>query len=215
MSLAFIAKADTVRVAVAGNSMIRALAVLAVACLALSVASPARADDRADVQKAFERVIDAGGFRAQANGRLFGPELPSMAGEIEVVFPNRIHASTEDLEFIVTPAGAWLGAFGGWVPTDRSLLPVTAFDPAAMRRAIASIHDVRLEGTAKTSRCPTRVYRFRASGQLPGANTDGDLRVWICEGDGKPARLEAADANGGNRVTVVFDWSQRAVVEAP
>jgi len=185
--------------------------------LVLSATLPliARADARTDVQGAFERVVDAGGFRAEASGRVFGPDLPPMSGHIEVVFPNRIHARTDTMEFIVTPQGAWVSALGVWVPADPSLLPVTAFDPRAMRQAIASIRDVREEGTAKTAQCPTRVYRFRASGQLPGADANGDMRVWICEGNGRPARLEAADAHSGNQLTIAFDWSHRPRVDPP
>lgn len=184
---------------------------------AVMLAAPmtAFADARADVQNAFGRVIDAGGFRAEASGRVFGPDSPPMSGQIDVVFPDRIHARTDAMEFVVTPAGAWVSALGVWVPADRSLLPVTTFDPAAMRKAIASIGDVREEGTSKTAQCPARVYRFRASGQLPGADANGDMRVWICETNGKPARLEAIDAHNGKELAVDFDWSHRARVDAP
>jgi hypothetical protein len=63
--------------------------------------------------------------------------------------------------------------------------------------------------------CASRVYRFRASGQLPGANADGDVRLWICDADGRPARLEAVDAASGGRLSLVFDWSRRPRIEAP
>jgi hypothetical protein len=175
----------------------------------------AYADARADVQAALERIIAAGGFRAHASGHVFGPDLPPVAGDIDAIFPDRIHARTESMEFIVTPHGAWVSALGFWTPADRSLLPVTAFDPREMRKAIASIRDVREDGRAKTSQCDTRAYRFRASGQLPGANADGDVRLWVCDGNGRPARIEASDAAGGGRVIVEFDWSRRPRVEAP
>ena len=187
---------------------------LAAVMLALAPAV-ACADARSDVQSAFEKVIAAGGFRAQASGHLFGPDLPAVAGQIEVEFPGRIHARTESMDFIVTPDGAWVRAFGIWAPADPSLLPVTAFDGAAMRKAIASIRDAREEGRSKTAQCPARVYRFRATGQLPGAEADGDMRVWICETSGRPAHLEAVDAGTGDRVRVEFDWSRRAHVAAP
>jgi hypothetical protein len=190
-------------------------AVFTLIAFAACVPMLARADARAEVQASLGQVIAAGGFRAHANGRVLGPELPPMTGDIEVVFPDRIHARTDDLEFVTTPQGAWLSAFGVWTPTDRSLLPVTAFDPAAMRKAIASIHDVREEGTSKTSQCPARVYRFRASGQLPGVNANGDIRLWVCDGSGRPARLDAAQTGAGDRVSVDFDWSRRPRVEAP
>ena len=175
----------------------------------------AYADARADVEASLQTVMAAGGFRGHAQGHVFGPDLPAVSGEIDVVFPGRVHARTDTMEFIVTPGGAWLSAFGMWTPADRSLLPVTAFDAGAMRKAIASIHDVVEEGTSRTSQCPARVYRFRASGQLPGANADGDVRLWVCDGSGKPARLEAIDAGDGGRVIFDFDWTRRAHVEAP
>jgi hypothetical protein len=140
----------------------------AAACLVLAfVPALAWADARTDVQAAFQRVIAAGGFRAHAEGRVFGPDLPPVSGEIEAVFPDRIHARTDTMEFIITREGAWVSAFGVWTPADRSLLPVTAFDPASMRQAVASIRDVREEGRAGLRQCASRVYRFRASGQLP------------------------------------------------
>jgi hypothetical protein len=190
--------------------------IAALIAIAISVA-PAivRADARADVQASLQKVITAGGFRGYAQGHVFGPDLPAVSGEIEVVFPGRLHARTDTMEFIITPGGAWLSAFGVWTPADPSLLPVTAFDAGAMRKAIASISDAREEGTSRTSQCSARVYRFRASGQLPGANADGDVRLWVCEDNGRPARLEAVDADHGGRVSLDFDWSRRAHVEAP
>jgi hypothetical protein len=188
-------------------------ALLAVACFGASAL--VRADARSDVQAALQNVITAGGFRGHAQGHVFGPDLPAVSGEIEVVFPGRLHARTDTMEFIVTPDGAWLSALGVWVPTDRSLLPVTAFDVGAMRKAIASISDAREEGTSRTSQCSARVYRFRASGQLPGANADGDVRLWVCADSGRPARLEAVDADHSGRVSLDFDWSRRPRVAAP
>lgn len=190
------------------------LALLAAVILGAAPAN-ARADARADVQAAFEKVIAAGGFRAHANGHVFGPDLPPVSGSIEVVFPDRIHARTDSMEFIVTADGAWISAFGVWTPADSSLIPVSSFDVHAMRKAIASIRDAREEGSSKTSQCQARVYRFRASGQLPGANANGDMRVWICETDGRPARIEAVDADTGGRLSLDFDWSRRARVDAP
>ncbi len=178
-------------------------------------ATPAHADPRADVQNAFTQVLAAGGFRAYAQGHLFGPELPAMSGDVDVVFPDRIHASTEEMEFIALPDRAWVRTFGIWTATDRSLLPVTSFDGAAMRQAIASIHDARIEGASKTSQCAAHVYRFRASGKLPGASANGDMRAWLCDGNSRIARLEATDGSTGERVILDFDWSRRAFVGPP
>ena len=130
--------------------------------LALAVAMQAHADARSEVQRAFEQVVDSGGFRGYAQGHVFGPVLPAMAGEIEVVFPDRIHASTDQMEFVTIGERAWLNTLGVWTAVDRSLVPVTAFDMAAMRRAIASIRDARVASASKTSQCAAQVYRFRA-----------------------------------------------------
>ena len=186
-----------------------------IALLGLLALAPAHADPRATVQHAFESVMAAGGFRGYAQGHVFGPGLPAMSGEVEVTFPDRIHVRTEELEFIALPQSAWINAFGVWTQTDRSLLPVTAFDVAAMRRAIASIRDVTVEGTAKTSQCTAHVYRFRSSGRLPGAGGDGDMRTWLCDDSGRPARLEATDTHTAERLIVDFDWSRRPDVRAP
>ncbi len=178
-------------------------------------AAPAHADPRETVQRAFDSVLAAGGFRAYAQGHVFGPQLPALSGEVDVVFPDRIHVRTDEVEFIALPDRAWINTFGIWVPTDRELLPITAFDPAAMRQAIASIRDVRIEGASRTSQCAAHVYRLRSNGRLPGAGADGDLRVWLCDDSGHPARLEATDARSGERVIVDFDWTRRAEVRAP
>jgi len=185
------------------------------ALLCLLVSMQANADPRATVQHAFESVMAAGGFRGYAQGHVFGPGLPALSGEVEVVFPDRIHVRTEQLEFIALRQSAWINTFGVWTQTDRALLPVTAFDIAAMRQAIASIRDVKAEGTAKTSQCAAHVYRFRSSGRLPGSGGDGDLRAWLCDDSGRPARLEATDTHSAERVIVDFDWSRRADVRAP
>jgi hypothetical protein len=189
------------------------LAIAAVAATALPALS--HADPRADVQRALERVVASGGFRAEVTGAVFGPGTPATSGDIDVVFPDRIHARTEAIDFIATPEGAWINLFGVWTPVDRDAVPVTAFSPNAMRKAIASIDDVHAAGSVMTNRCEQHIYRFRASGQLPGATADGDAKIWICETDGRPARLEAADATGDGRISLVFDWSRAARVDAP
>lgn len=178
-------------------------------------ATPAHADPRETVRRAFDSVLTAGGFRAYAQGHVFGPQLPAMSGDVDVVFPDRIHVRTDEVEFIALPERAWINTFGVWVPTDRELLPITAFDPAAMRQAIASIGDVRIEGVSKTSQCAAHVYRFHSSGRLPGAGADGNFRAWLCDDSGRPARLEATDARSGERVIVDFDWSRKIEVRAP
>ena len=172
-------------------------------------------EPRSDVQRAFEQILAAGGFRGYAQGRVFGAGLPAMAGDVDVVLPDRIHASTDDIEFIAIGDQAWISTLGVWAAVDRSLVPVTAFDVAAMRKAIASIRDATIEGTAKTQQCAAHVYRFRANGSLPGAAANGDLRAWICDTNGKPARLEATDARTHERVIFDFDWSHRPDVRPP
>ena len=177
-------------------------------------ASAAQAEPRAEVQRALERIVDAGGFHARVEGHVFGPDVPAVSGEIDVIFPDRLHVRGQDLEFIVLPEGAWISALGFWAPTDPDLLPVTTFEPAAMRKAIASIRDVREEGMANTRQCAARAYRFRASGQLPGAEADGEVRMWVCEKDGRTARIEGS-GEAGRRVIVDFDWSRKPQVRAP
>lgn len=172
-------------------------------------------DPGAEVRKAFDEVIAAGGFRGQVEGNVFGPGTPRVKGEIDALFPDRIHLRSDDLEFIVMPQGAWMSALGYWAPTNRSMLPVTEFDVAEMRKSIASIRDVEMQGHAKSGRCgDVGVYRFRAAGQLPGIDADGDIRMWICASNGKPARIEATSSEK-ERVTIDFDWSRRPQVEAP
>ena len=182
---------------------------------ALLFAAPdAFADARTDVQAALGRLVDEGGFSARVDGQVFGAGVAPVSGEVDVVFPDRMHVRSESLEFIVVGDEAWLAAFGYWTPTRPELLPVTAFDPPAMRKAIAAIRDVRDEGTAKTAACEARVYAFRASGPLPGAEADGDVRVWLCAGTGRLARLEASDRDG-QRVKVEFRPGRRPQVSAP
>jgi hypothetical protein len=183
--------------------------------LCILTVAPAHADPRADVQQAFERVLAAGGFSGYAQGNLFGPGLPALAGEIDVVFPDRIHVRTDTLEFIALPDRAWINTFGLWTPADRSLLPITAFDIPAMHQAIASISDARIDGTAKTNQCAAHVYRFRSSGRLPGSGTQGDLRIWLCDTSGRLARIEATDMHSRDHLIFDFDWSHRPDVRAP
>jgi len=179
------------------------------------MAQTACADPQAEVQRAFQSVLAAGGLRGYAQGHVFGPGLPALAGEVEIVFPNRIHVRTDSIEFITLADRAWINTFGVWVAADRDLVPVTAFDVAAMKQAIASIRDVRIEGTAQTSQCAAHVYRFRSSGRLPGGGGDGDLRAWLCDGNGRPARIEATDVRSAQKLIFDFDWSRRADVRAP
>lgn len=174
-----------------------------------------RTDPGSDVRSAFETVVAAGGFRGQVQGNVFGPGTPAVSGEIDVIFPDRIHLRSEDLEFITMPNGAWISALGFWAPTDRSLLPVTEFDVGEMKKAIASIHDAQFDGRAKSGRCgDVRVYRFRASGQLPGVDADGAIKLWVCESNGRPARIEAK-TQSNDQVSIDFDWSSKPQVSEP
>ncbi len=187
---------------------------VSIALLAAVTTGPAHAEPGRDVRDALERIVEAGGFHARVQGHVFGPGLDPVSGELDVVFPDRAHLRGESIEFIIAPAGAWVSAFGLWAPTDRDLLPFTAFDPVEMRRAIASIRDVREVGRSRLRRCEARVYRFRASGQLPGAGADGEVSLWICEDSGRAARLEAT-GDGGERVVVDFDDSRKPRVDLP
>jgi hypothetical protein len=186
-----------------------------VLAVAATAAFAAPADPRTEVQQALNRVVSARGFVAHVNGHVFGPNLPATEGNIDVLFPDRIHARTGTIDFVTTPAGAWINLFGAWTEVDRDQIPATAFAPSAMRKAIASIDGVRAEGSVMTTACEQRIYRFRASGQLPGARANGDVRLWVCDKDGRPAKLEATDAESGAKINVAFDWSRAPVVEAP
>ncbi len=168
------------------------------------------------MQAALERVVAAGGFVAHVNGQVFGPGTPVTAGVIDVVFPDRIHARTEMIDFISMPDGAWINLFGIWTPVDRDQIPITSFakprdaqgDRVDRRCARGRLgHDQRA-----ASRISTASAR-RVS--CPGAEANGDARIWICAKDGRPARLEAIDAGSGAKLDVVFDWSRRAHVESP
>ncbi|MBN8483066.1 MAG: hypothetical protein J0L88_15880 [Xanthomonadales bacterium] len=179
----------------------------------LGAAPGAFADARSEVQAALARIVDDGGFRAQVEGHVFGADVAPVSGEVDVIFPDRAHVRGEGLEFIVSGEDAWVAALGYWTPTDRDLLPVTAFDPAAMRKAIAGVREAVDEGEATLPACPARVYRFRASGSLPGADADGEARLWVCTKDRRAARLQAR--SGGQRVTIDFDRARRPVVATP
>lgn len=194
--------------------MIRSIVLCGLFLAGLS-SGAARADAQADVRLAFEKVLAEGGFRGHVSGQVFGPGTPAVSGEIDALFPDRIHLQDETLEFITTPDGAWISALGYWTPVDRSLLPVTAFDMASMRSAIASISDVRDEGRATSASCSDlRVYAFEASGQLPGTTADGKVRLWVCQGDGRPSRIQASDASD-QQVIIDFDWTRLPRIDAP
>jgi hypothetical protein len=183
-----------------------------VLCAVAATSAPGNA--RTTVQHAFAAVLAAGGFHGQAQGSVFGTGAPPLSGEVEVVLPDRIHVRSDALEFIAVGDDAWINAFGVWAPTDRALLPVTAFDVAEMRKAIASIRVVHADGTAQAGRCGAHVFSFESSGQLPGAAANGRMRAWICDDSGRLARVEATDSSG-HRLVFDFDWTRRADVRAP
>ena len=82
-----------------------------------------------------------------------------MEGEVDVLFPDRIHVRTDDIEFIALSDRAWINTFGLWTQTDRSLLPITAFDMAAMRQANVA-HVVVLIGGVTFGYVPYAVSRL-------------------------------------------------------
>lgn len=181
----------------------------------VALADTAAEEARIEVQRALQGVVDAGWFHARASGHVFGPDQPPVRGSVSVVLPDRAHVRSDGLEFILLPEGAWIAALGFWTPADPALLPVTRFEPAAMQRAIDEVRDVELLGTSQTAQCPSRVYRFRTAGQLPGAPAEGEVQLWVCDDSYRPARMEVTEADTGRRAVLDFDWSRRVEVRAP
>jgi hypothetical protein len=60
------------------------------------------------------------------------------AGYMNVLFPDRIHARTEVIDFITTPEGAWINLFGVWTPVDRDRIPVTAFSRGTVSTSVTA-----------------------------------------------------------------------------
>lgn len=187
------------------------LIVLALLCSTAVAAT----DPAGDLRAAFRALVASGGFRGHASGQVFGPGLPSLEGEVDVLFPDRIHVRSGEIEFIRRGDRGWIRTLGFWAPTDPALLPVTAFDMARVREAIDAIRDVRVEGTAVTRQCRARVYRFHSEGNLPSAVGEGEGRAWVCDGSHRIARVQVADGHGGQTVTFDFDGSRRPSVAAP
>ena len=80
---------------------------------------------------------------------------------------------------------------------DPDLLPVTTFEPAAMRKAIASISDVREDGTREHS--PVRGSRLpfpARRANCPGPKRTATWRMGLRK-TGRTARIEGSGEGDG------------------
>ncbi len=69
--------------------------------------------------------------------------------------------------------------------------------------------------------CAQQIYRIPRRRTVAGRDANGDVRIWICETNGKPARLEAIDATTARASSrsstgrAARAWTRRTRINAP
>jgi hypothetical protein len=100
---------------------LRAPAMALAACAALLIAGPVRADSKADLMATVDAMGKAGKFRTTStitseDGKVFKTSA-------EVVWPDRYHITTDQMEAIILPGKSYMKQPGGaWqvLPVDMS-----------------------------------------------------------------------------------------------
>jgi hypothetical protein len=186
--------------------IVRLLLVLASAALP----AVATADDRALLIDAFTKAMARGSYAMQIETEVKGRPYRT---EMKVSYPDRYHMRSPDTEIIILPQGTWMNAGGQWmkVPMNMSQM-IAGYSKEAMQQGMASISEVRREGSEAIDGCTADLYRYRTSGEFMGVKQASTQVAAICRDTGLPLRLVT---EGKSAVTIHYDFSSEVRIAPP
>lgn len=175
---------------------------LAALCVITAAPGLARADVRADILDAFQKMMDSR-FAIDARSTTDGETTTSHA-EYDTI--KRIHMKTAEMEMIVLPEGTWMrSGDGDWTkpPFDigamaSKLVPQTIEE---MQNGIANVKD---EGMGKWQGQAAHIVSYDMDTKVMMFTIESHNRVWI-DAQGRIIHSEADSTAMGNKSHTVQD----------
>lgn len=175
---------------------------LAALCVITAAPGLARADARADILDAFQKMMDSR-FAIDARSTTDGETTTSHA-EYDTI--KRFHMKSSEMEIVVLPEGTWMRSGGGdWMkpPFDvgamaSKLVPQTIEE---MQKDIANVKD---EGATTWQGKPARIVSYDMDTKIMMFTVESHNRVWI-DAQGRIIHSEADSTAMGKKSHTVQD----------
>jgi len=199
--------------------MIRLLACARLALLSLLlsalVVAPALADPKAALMASYEAMAKFGKFRTTST-TVSGAQ--TIRSSVDVVWPDRFHMRTEQMEMTMVPGHTYMKQGGKWqeLPMDMGKM-VDGFRAEAMKATFAGTTNVQALGPSTINGKATQGYEYDVSATIMGIASRSHVRMWIEVGTNLPVRQEIDGEAMGQKSRTVQDYEFDAAlrVDAP
>src|SRR5678816_216960 len=187
------------------------------ACLLLLAVPAAHADPKADLLATAEAMGKVGKFKSSST--ITGDDGKVFKTSAQVIWPDRFHIVTEQMEAIIIPGKSYMKQPGsGWqvIPVDLSQM-VAGFRAEAMKDSMASTTNVKELGTSEVNGHQVRGFEYDSSATIMGQTSKAHCKMWLDVATGLPVRQEVdGEAMGHKSKTVQdYDFTSPVKVEAP
>ena len=195
---------------------ILSLSALALSACLLLGAGPALADPKADLLAAVDSMAKIGKFRSTStitseDGKVFKTSA-------EVIWPDRFHIVTDQMEAIIVPGKSYIKQGGTWqvVPVDMSQM-VQGFRTEAMKNSMASTTNVKDLGTSEINGHQVRGFEYDSTATVMGMTSSAHSKMWLDTATQLPVRQEVDGKAMGHKSHTVqdYDFTSPVKIEAP
>jgi hypothetical protein len=137
---------------------------------ALCLTSNVFADAKSELMAAYDKTMAVKAFRATSNIVTGKHQMKSVA---EVVWPDRFHITTDDVETIVLPGASYMKQGGKWMklPMDMSMM-TKQFSADAMKKNAEAMTNIKAEGVGNYAGEVCNKYSFDVSMKIMGVQSD-------------------------------------------
>jgi hypothetical protein len=187
------------------------------ACAALLLAAPVRADPKADLMATVDAMGKTGKFRTTST--ITGEDGKVFKTSAEVVWPDRYHITTDQMEAIIIPGKSYMKQPGGaWqmLPVDMSQM-IQGFRAEAMKGAMSGTTNIKDLGTSEVDGQAVHGYEYDSTATVMGQSSSAHVKMWIATATGLPVRQEIDGKAMGHKSRTVqdYDFTSPVKIEAP
>jgi hypothetical protein len=170
----------------------------------VAAAPVARADARAEIQAAYAAMVKEGRFRTVAN--VDGPKGPEKQ-TVEVVWPDRFHMTSPQVEIIIVPGATYMKQGGKWsqLPVDMGRM-IERYRPDAMKSSFDSVTNVQSIGDSSINGHAAHGYEYDSSVTVQGVTAKSHAKLWVDASSGLPLRQESDGEVMGHKSHHVADY---------
>jgi len=164
----------------------------------------AHADARSEIQAAYAAMVKEGKFRTVGN--VDGPKGPEKQ-TVEVVWPDKFHMTSAQVEVIVLPGATWMKQGGKWsqLPVDMSRM-IERYKPEAMKNAFDSVTNVQSIGDSTINGHAARGYEYDSAVTVQGVTAKSHVKLWVDKSSSLPVRQESDGEVMGHKSHHVADY---------